>query len=136
MTRKASRRVQKRNSLDSERSERARIVAAFMGLLVEQSIKKRDCDEIAAAADVSLAQLRAEFSSTIVVLAAHLEKVDRLVLTDGNVGMAERDQGLAMLLTTVLRTWLDGEEPDFVRAMSALDRAGAWAAPRGLPRPG
>jgi hypothetical protein len=136
MTRKSSCRTQDSNSLDGEQLERARIVAAFTGLLVEQSIKKIDFGQIATGADVSLAQLRAELGSTMAVLAAHVERIDRLVLAGGNVEMAERAQGLAMLLASVLRTWLDGEDPDLARTISALDRAGAWAAPRGLPQSG
>jgi hypothetical protein len=136
MTCKSSCRTQESNSLDGEELERSRIVAAFMGLLVEQSIKKLDFSHVAARADVSVARLREELGSTIAVLAAHVERIDRLVLAGGDVVMAEPGQGLAMLLTAVLRTWLDGEDPDLARAMSALDRAGAWAAPCGLPRPG
>jgi hypothetical protein len=136
MTCKSSCRTQESNSLDGEELERGRIVAAFMGLLVEQSIKKLDYSQVAAGADVSVARLRQELGSTIAVLAAHVERIDRLVLAGGDVVMAKRGQGLAMLLTAVLRTWLDGEDPDLARTMSALDRAGAWAAPRGLPRPG
>jgi len=136
MPRNSSRRKQARASLDREESERARIVAAFMGLFVEQSIKKIGFDQIAAGADVPLARLREEFGSTIAVLAAHVEQIDRLVLAGENVETAERAHGLAMLLSAVLRTWLDGEDPDLARIMSALARAGAWAAPRGLPRPG
>jgi hypothetical protein len=136
MTFKSSCRTQESNSLDSEELERARIFAAFMGVLVEQSIKKFDFGQIAAGADVSLVQLREELGSTIAVLAAHVERIDRLVLAGEDVLMAERAEGLAMLLTSVLRTWLDGEDPDLARTMSALDRAGAWAAPGGLPRPG
>jgi hypothetical protein len=41
--------------------------------------------------------------------------------------------GLAMLLSSVLRTWLDGADPDLASIMPTLDRAGAWAAPHGLP---
>jgi hypothetical protein len=136
MTCKSSCRTQASNSLDCEDFERARIFAAFMGALVEHSIKKFDFGRIAAGADVSLARLREDLGSTIAVLAAHVERIDRLVLAGGDIVMAERAQGLAMLLTAVLRTWLDGEDPDLARTMSALDRAGAWAAPRGLPRPG
>jgi hypothetical protein len=136
MTCKSSCRTQESNSLDGEELERARIVAAFMGLLVEQSIKKLDFSQVAAGTDVSVARLREELGSTIAVLGAHVERIDRLVLAGGDVVRAERGQGLAMLLTAVLRTWLDGEDPDLARTMSALDRAGAWAAPRGLPRPG
>jgi AcrR family transcriptional regulator len=112
VSRNSIRRKQESNSRDSEKPERARIIAAFMGLLVEQSIKKIDFGQIAAGTDASLAQLREEFGSTIAVLAAHVEQIDRLVLADENVEMAERAHGLAMLLTLVLRTWLDGEDPD------------------------
>jgi hypothetical protein len=136
MTCKSPCRMQQSNPLDGENLERARIFAAFMGVLVEHSIKKLDFGQIAAGADVSLAQLREELGSTIAVLTAHVERIDRLILAGGDVAMAERPQGLAMLLTAVLRTWLDGEDPDLARTMSALDRAGAWAAPCGLPRPG
>jgi len=135
MTCKSSCRMQESNPLDGENFERARIFAAFMGVLVEHSIKKLDFGQIAAGADVSLAQLREELGSTIAVLAAHAERIDRLILAGGDVATAERAQGLAMVLTAVLRTWLDGEDQDLACTMSALDRAGAWAAPRGLPRP-
>ena len=36
---------------------------------------------------------------------------------------ALRAQGLALLFATVLRTWLDDEDPGLARTMSALDRA-------------
>jgi hypothetical protein len=134
MTRTLSPGAPRRCSLESEAYGRAQIVAAFMGLLVEQSIKKIDIGQIAAAGDVSLVQLRAELESTIAVLTAHVEKIDRLALAAESVGIAERDRGLAMLLSAVLRAWLDGEDPDLTHAVSALDRARAWAAPRRLPR--
>jgi hypothetical protein len=118
-----------------EAPERARIVAAFMGLLVEQTIKKIDVGQIGVAGDVSLAQVRAELRSTIAILAAHVEKIDRRVVAAENAGMAERDQSLAMLLSAVLRAWLEGGGPDLTRAVSALDRASAWLAPPQLPRP-
>ena len=129
MTIKSSPSGQASDSLDAEESERARIVAAFMALFVEQSIRK-----INFGTDVSLSQLREEFCSTIAVLAARVEQIDRPVRKD--VEMAERAQGLAVLLSSVLRTWLDGADPHFASIMSALDRAGAWATPRGLPRLG
>jgi hypothetical protein len=130
MTIKSSPGGQTSDSLDAEESERARIVAAFMALFVEQSIKRLNLG-----ANVSLAQLREEFCSTIAVLAARVEQIDGLVLVGESVEMAERAQGLAVLLSSVLRTWLDGADPNFAGIMSALDRAGAWAAPRRLPRP-
>jgi hypothetical protein len=130
----SSPRSQRRRSLDGKASERVQIVAAFMGLLVEQSIKRIDIGQIAAAGDVSPQQLRAELDSTIAVAAAHVERIDRLALATENLGIVARDRGLAMLLSAVLRTWLDGEDPGLTHAVSALDRAGAWAAPRRRPR--
>jgi hypothetical protein len=118
-------------SLDAEESERARIVAAFMALFVEWSIKKIDFGT-----DVSLAQVREEFGATIAVLTAQVEQIDRLVLAGENFEMAEPARGLAMLLSSALRTWLDGADPDLASIMSALERADAWAAPHGHPRPG
>jgi hypothetical protein len=134
MSGKPSRRKLARTSLEG--SERARIAAAFMGLLVEQSIKKIGSGRIAAAADASPAQLREELGSTIAILAAQVEKMDRLVFAGEEVEGAERSLRLAVLLTSVLRTWLDGEDPDFARAVSALDRAAAWAAPPASTTPG
>lgn len=135
MNHKSSRRKQESNPLGSERAERPRIIAAFTGLLVEQLLKNMDFHRIDAWADVSLARLSEEFGSTIAVLAAHVEQIDRLVAACENVEMSEGTQRFAMLLTLVLRTWLDGEDPDLARTVSALDRAGAWAAPPGPPRP-
>jgi hypothetical protein len=136
MTRKSLPCTQESNSLDGEKAERARILAAFMGLLVEQSIKKIDLDQIGTRPDASLAQLREELGATIATLTAQVEEIYRLALADENIEMAERALGLAMLLASVLRSWLDGEDADLTRTMSALERAGAWAAPRGLPRAG
>jgi hypothetical protein len=136
MTRKSLCCKPESNSLDGEKAERARILAAFMGLLVEQSIKKIDLDQIGTRPDASLAQLREELGSTIATLAAQVDEIDRLALADENIEMAERTLGLAMLLASVLRGWLDGEDADLVRTMSALERAGAWAAPRRLPHAG
>jgi hypothetical protein len=128
MTIRSSPGRQESASLDAEESERARIVAAFMALFVEQSIRKIDFG-----ADVSLGQLREEFGSTIAVLAAHVEQIDRQVLAGENVEKVERALGLAMLLSSVLRTWLDGADPNLASVMSALDRSGAWASPHRLP---
>jgi hypothetical protein len=115
---------QRSDPRDAEECERARIVAAFVALFVEQTIKKIDLG-----AEVSLMQLREEFGSTIAVLAAHVEQIDRLLLAGENVEMAERAQGLAVLLSSVLRTGLDGADPDLARIISVLERAGAWATP-------
>jgi len=126
MTRNSPSRRQRCHSLDGDASERARIVAAYMGLLVEQSIQKIDIGQIALADAFSLEQLRAELDATIKILAAQVEKMNGLALAGDNVSLAERDHGLAMLLSVVLRTWLDGGGPDLIGAVAALDRAAAW----------
>ena len=133
MARNSSSRAQRCHSLDGDASARVRIVAAYMGLLVEQSIQKIDISQIALADAFSLKQLRAELNATIKVLAAQVEKMNGLALAADNVNLAERDHGLAILLSVVLRTWLDGGGPDLIGAVAALDRAGAW--PRRLPQP-
>jgi hypothetical protein len=44
----------------------------------KQSIRKMDFGQIATGADISIAQLREEFGSTIDVLTAHVEEMDCL----------------------------------------------------------
>jgi len=70
-------------------SDRDRIVAAFMGLLAEKSFERIDLSEIAARASVSLGAMRAEFSSTLAIYAAHVKAIDRAVLDGGEGDMAE-----------------------------------------------
>jgi AcrR family transcriptional regulator len=70
-------------------SDRERIIAALMALLAEKPIERIDLAEIAARAGVSLGAMRAEFPSTLAILAAHVKMTDRAVL-DGSAGdMAE-----------------------------------------------
>jgi AcrR family transcriptional regulator len=68
---------------------RERIIAAFMALLAEKQIERIDLAEIAKRAEVSLADLRGEFSSTLAILAAHMKDVDRAVLRGGDGDMAQ-----------------------------------------------
>jgi AcrR family transcriptional regulator len=62
--------------------DREKIIAALLGLLAEKRIEQIGLAELAEAAGVSLAQLRAEFPSTLVVLAAHIRAIDRAVLAE------------------------------------------------------
>jgi AcrR family transcriptional regulator len=71
------------------KSERERIVEAFMALLAERPFEEIGFGEIAARAGLTLAQCRGEFSSTIGVLAAHIKELDRKVLDGGEADMAE-----------------------------------------------
>jgi AcrR family transcriptional regulator len=68
---------------------RDRIIAAFMALLAEKSIERIDIAEIAKRAEVSLADLRGEFGTTLAILAAHMKDVDRAVLRGGDGDMAQ-----------------------------------------------
>jgi AcrR family transcriptional regulator len=68
---------------------RERIIAAFMALLAEHPIERIDLAEIAKRAEVSLADLRGEFSTTLAILAAHMKEIDRAVLRGGAGDMAQ-----------------------------------------------
>jgi len=70
-------------------SLRERIIAAFMSLLAEKSIERIDLTDIAKRAEVPLAELRAEFGSTLAILAAHTKEIDRAVLRGGDGDMAQ-----------------------------------------------
>jgi AcrR family transcriptional regulator len=173
------------------KSERDRIVDAFMTLLGERPIEQIGFAEIAAGAGVSLSELRNMFGSKLAILAAFQKEIDRHVLGGIDADMAEepprerlfdvlmrridaltphkaavgslirsagrnpglafalngfavrsqqwmltaadisaagprgmlRAQGLAVLFASVLRTWLNDEDPGLARTMSALDRA-------------
>jgi len=69
--------------------DREKIIAAFLELLAEHRFEAIGLAEIAAAADVSLAQLRGEFGSSLVILAAHIKAIDRAVLAEDLSDMDE-----------------------------------------------
>lgn len=190
MARKARRKSARRPTSRSK-PERDRIVDAFMALLAEKPFERIGLAEIAAAADVSLSELRGIFPSALAIFAAQVRATDRAVLAGGDTDMAEepprerlfdvlmrrlevlaphktavrslmrsasrnpglalalnslgvrsqqwmltaadiaasgprgmlRAQGLALLFASVLRTWVDDEDPGLARTMAALDRA-------------
>ena len=190
MARKARRKSAPRPTSRSK-PERDRIVDAFMALLAEKPFERIGFSEIAAAADVSLSDLRGTFPSALAILAAQVRATDRAVLAGGDTDMAEepprerlfdvlmrrlevlaphktavrslmrsasrnpglalalnslgvrsqqwmltaadlaasgprgmlRAQGLALLFASVLRTWVDDDDPGLARTMAALDRA-------------
>jgi len=190
MARKARRKSAPRPTSRSK-PERDRIVDAFMALLAEKPFERIGFAEIAAAADVSLSDLRGTFPSALAILAVQVRETDRAVLAGGDTDMAEepprerlfdvlmrrlevlaphktavrslmrsasrnpglalalnslgvrsqqwmltaadiaasgprgmlRAQGLALLFASVLRTWVDDEDPGLARTMAALDRA-------------
>ena len=70
-------------------SDRDKAVDALMALLTEHSFEEIGLAEIAGRADLKLSQLRAEFGSTMAILAAHIKDIDRIVLSGGDGDMAE-----------------------------------------------
>ena len=72
-----------------EGTNRERAVAAFLALLAEQPFERIGLAQIAAGAGLSLADLRAEFASTLAILAAHIKEIDRAVLAGQDADMSE-----------------------------------------------
>jgi AcrR family transcriptional regulator len=113
-TRKSTRKSAARPASRSDKSERERIIDAFMALLAEKPIERIGFAEIAKAAGVSLADLRGTFASTLAILAAHMKAIDRAVLAGGDADMDEepprerlfdvlmgRNPGLALALNSL-----------------------------------
>jgi AcrR family transcriptional regulator len=93
-TRKPARRSAAKANTEAPRqplSERDRIIEAFMTLLSERSFEDIGFADIAARANLSLADLRGEFGSKLAIFAAHVKDVDRRVLAGGDPEMAEED---------------------------------------------
>jgi hypothetical protein len=90
MARKPSEPADQKPALPSPtRSNRERIVEAFMALLAEHPFEEIGFGEIAARSGLTLAQCRAEFSATIWVLAAQVAETDRKVLEGSTADMDE-----------------------------------------------
>ncbi|MSO68532.1 MAG: TetR/AcrR family transcriptional regulator, partial [Pseudolabrys sp.] len=72
-------------------SDRDKAVDALMALLPEHSFEQIGLAEVAGRAGIKLSQLRAEFGSTLVILAAHIKDIDRLVLAGSDADKAQED---------------------------------------------
>jgi AcrR family transcriptional regulator len=68
---------------------RDKAVDALMALLAEQRFEDIGLAEIAGRAGLSLSQLRAEFGSSVAILAAHIKDIDRKVLDGGDTNKTE-----------------------------------------------
>ena len=66
-------------------SDREKVIAALMALLAERPFEQIGLAEVAGQAGLKLSQLRAEFGSTLAILAAHIKEIDRAVLAGGDV---------------------------------------------------
>jgi AcrR family transcriptional regulator len=70
-------------------TDRDKAVDALMALLSEHPFEKIGLAEVAGRAGIKLSQLRAEFGSTLAILAGHIKDVDRTVLAGGDADMAD-----------------------------------------------
>jgi AcrR family transcriptional regulator len=70
-------------------SDRDKAIDALMALLAEHSFEDIGLAEVAGRAGLKLSQLRAEFGSTLAVLAGHIKDIDRAVLAGDDSDMAE-----------------------------------------------
>jgi|tagenome__1003787_1003787.scaffolds.fasta_scaffold20024959_1 AcrR family transcriptional regulator len=70
-------------------TDRDKIIAAFMALLAEKRFEQIGFGDIAQRAGLTLANCRAEFGSTLAILAAHMKELDRKVLASASGDMAE-----------------------------------------------
>ncbi len=102
-------------------TEREKITAAFLGLLAERPFDEIDLAEVAAAAGVSLVELRGEFASTLSIFAAHMKAVDRAVLAQDLSDMAEESE--RERLFDVLMRRLDALAPHRAAIRSLLRSA-------------
>ena len=187
-----------------DKSERERIIDAFMTLLAEKPFERIGFAEIAKAAQVSLAELRGLFGSTLAIVAAHVKETDRAVLAGIDADMAEepprerlfdvlmrrleiltphkaavrslvrsamrnpplafalnglsvqsqqwmltaadigaagprgmvRAQGMAVLFASVLRTWVDDDDPGLAGRACSMARSAWHPAPAAVGRGG
>ena len=71
------------------KTDRDKIIDAFMSLLAERPFERIGLAAIAQSAGVSLAQLRTEFPSQLAILATHVKEIDRKVLAGDDADMAE-----------------------------------------------
>jgi AcrR family transcriptional regulator len=70
-------------------TDRDKAIDALMALLAENSFEEIGLAEVAGRAGIKLSALRAEFGSTLAILAAHIKDIDKAVLDGGDADMAE-----------------------------------------------
>jgi AcrR family transcriptional regulator len=122
MARKSKRRTPRAAATRRDGSNRDRAIASFLALLTEQPFEQVGMAQIAADAGLSLADLRAEFNSTLSILAAHIKEVDRAVLAADTADMEEESP--RERLFDVLMRRLEILEPHRDAVRSLLRSAG------------
>jgi AcrR family transcriptional regulator len=98
-------------------SPRDRIIAAFLALLAEKSFETIGLAEVAERADVTLAELRDEFASTLGIHAAHAKAIDRQVLSGSAADMAEESPRERLFDVLMRRLDALGAHKDAVRSL-------------------
>ncbi len=90
MARKSkNKRTQVQSAAPRGTTDRDKAIDALMALLAEQSFEQIGLAEVAGRAGIKLSQLRAEFGSTLAIVAAHIKDIDRAVLAGGDADMAD-----------------------------------------------
>jgi AcrR family transcriptional regulator len=117
MARKSKPKPATRRAASDERSERERIIDAFMALLAEKSIEQIGFAEIAKGAGVSLSDLRGAFGSTFAILAAFVKQIDRAVLAGDDADMAEEPPRERLFDVLMRRLELLGDHKEAVRSL-------------------
>src|SRR5689334_18226300 len=70
-------------------SNRDKAIDAFMALLSERRFEEIGLAEVAGQAGLKLSELRAEFGSTLGIYAAHVKRIDSIVLEGGDGDVTE-----------------------------------------------
>ena len=122
MARKPRRKPAAQPPARAAKSERERVIEAFLALLAEKPFERIGFAEIAQRARVSLAELRGLFGSTLAILAAQVKETDRAVLAGADADMAEEPP--RERLFDVLMRRLELLEPHKA-AVRALQRSAA-----------
>jgi AcrR family transcriptional regulator len=89
---------------------REKIIGALMDLLAEKRFEQIGLADVAGRADVTLAELRGEFGSTLSILAAYTKNLDRTVLAGGDSDM--EDESARERLFDALMRRLEAMAPD------------------------
>jgi AcrR family transcriptional regulator len=121
MPRKPGRKTAPHSDAADAKTVRERIIDAFMGLLAEKPFERIGFDEIASRAEITLADLRTNFSSSFAILAAHVKEIDRTVLGTSDDEIAEEPP--RERLFDVLMRRLEALEPHRVAIRSLLASA-------------
>lgn len=103
-------------------SDRDKAIDGLMALLAEHRFEQIGLAEVAGRAGIQLSQLRAEFGSTLAILAAHIKEIDRAVLAGGDADMAEESARERLFDVLMRRLEVLGPYKDAVRSIMCSAR--------------